>query len=43
MMQSNLIFSKEKPILFDEWQEMPLIWNAIRKQVDNGAERGSFT
>ena len=25
----------EKPILFDEWQDAPKIWGAIRKDVDD--------
>ena len=33
----------EKPILFDEWQEAPKIWGAIRKYCDdNPLDKGSF-
>lgn len=30
----DLIFSKEKPILFDEWQEAPYLWDEIKTQID---------
>lgn len=37
------IFSKEKPILFDEWQEAPYLWDEIRNQIDiNGGDGGQF-
>lgn len=39
----DLIFSKEKPILFDEWQEAPYLWDEIRNQIDiNGGEGRQF-
>ena len=31
----SLFFSNEKPILFDEWQDAPKIWGAIRKYCDD--------
>ena len=36
------LFAGEPPILFDEWQTEPSIWNRIRRQVDDRAERGQF-
>jgi len=39
----NLFFDYEKPILFDEWQDAPKIWGAIRKECDDHPEEvGSF-
>ncbi len=32
----------EKPILFDEWQDAPKIWGAIRKDVDDTGEVGQY-
>lgn len=29
-------------ILFDEWQRVPSVWDAVRRQVDAGAEPGRF-
>ena len=34
----KLFFSNEKPILFDEWQDAPKIWGAIRKDCDDRPE-----
>ena len=31
----TLFFNNEKPILFDEWQDAPKIWGAIRKDCDD--------
>jgi uncharacterized protein len=36
------LFSGEPPILFDEWQVEPEIWNRVRRQVDDHAEKGRF-
>lgn len=36
------LFSGETPILFDEWQEEPSIWNKIRRQVDDRGAPGQF-
>lgn len=39
----DAIFQKEKPILFDEWQLAPYLWDEIRGQVDiNGGDGGQF-
>ncbi len=32
----------EKPILFDEWQDAPKIWGAIRKDVDDKGLPGQY-
>ena len=34
----RLFFSNDKPILFDEWQDAPKIWGAIRKDCDDHPE-----
>ncbi|MBQ9001778.1 MAG: ATP-binding protein [Eggerthellaceae bacterium] len=32
----------DKPILFDEWQDAPKVWGAIRKDVDDTGEVGGY-
>lgn len=32
----------ETPILIDEWQRLPEIWDLVRRAVDDGAAPGSF-
>ena len=32
----------EKPILFDEWQDAPKIWGAIRKSIDDTGDVGMY-
>ena len=32
----------ERPILLDEWQRVPAIWDAVRRAVDAGAHAGTF-
>ena len=34
----GLFLSNDKPILFDEWQDAPKIWGAIRKDCDDHPE-----
>ena len=36
---SKLLLGK-KPILFDEWQDAPKIWGAIRKSIDDEQKNG---
>lgn len=36
------LFSYPTPILFDEWQEAPEIWNLVRRAVDDRAEKGLY-
>ena len=38
----DALFAQPTPILFDEWQVEPAIWNRVRRQVDDRAERGLF-
>lgn len=39
----SLFFRNEKPILFDEWQDAPKIWGAVRKDCDDHPETvGSY-
>jgi predicted AAA+ superfamily ATPase len=38
---SNLL-SGEKPILFDEWQKIPELWDYIRAEIDDTQSRGAF-
>lgn len=36
------ILSEPIPVLIDEWQLMPAIWDVVRRAVDDGAPSGSF-
>ena len=36
------LLSGEKPILFDEWQKLPDLWDYIRAEIDETGARGSF-
>ncbi len=38
----DLVLEGESPRLIDEWQEVPPIWDAVRHQVDQTAEKGKF-
>lgn len=39
----EVLFSRETPILFDEWQVAPNLWNLVRREVDDRSpERGQF-
>ncbi len=39
----SMLLKGEKPILFDEWQDAPKIWGAIRKDCDdNPDDVGSY-
>lgn len=39
----SLLLKREKPILFDEWQDAPKIWGAVRKDCDdNPGSTGSY-
>ncbi len=40
-MPSKLLIG-EKPRLFDEWQDAPKIWGAIRKSIDDEQENGLY-
>jgi len=41
-MSPALILDGEKPRLIDEWQEVPPIWDAVRYQVDQSAQKGQY-
>jgi hypothetical protein len=32
----------ERPVLIDEWQRLPEVWDLVRRAVDDGAQPGSF-
>ena len=36
------LFAGQTPILFDEWQLAPSVWNRVRRQVDDRHSRGDF-
>lgn len=39
----SLLLKGEKPILIDEWQDVPRIWDAVRTAIDrSGGEPGQF-
>lgn len=42
ILKQNDLLSLNTPILIDEWQYVPQIWNFVRHDVDNGAPNGSF-
>lgn len=38
----NQILTGDRPVLIDEWQRVPAVWDAVRRAVDRGAAPGSF-
>jgi predicted AAA+ superfamily ATPase len=32
----------DRPVLIDEWQHLPTVWDLVRRAVDDGAAPGSF-
>ena len=38
----DALFNQPTPILFDEWQVAPDVWNRVRRQVDDRGERGLY-
>ncbi len=36
------LLSGEAPMLIDEWQEIPRLWDAVRHEVDRRGEEGQF-
>jgi predicted AAA+ superfamily ATPase len=40
--QPSRLLIGAKPRLFDEWQDAPKIWGAIRKSIDDEQENGSY-
>ncbi|MFI3172086.1 MAG: DUF4143 domain-containing protein [Eubacteriales bacterium] len=41
-MSPALVLEGENPRLIDEWQEVPMIWDAVRYTVDQTSEKGQF-
>lgn len=37
-----LVLSGDPPVLIDEWQREPAVWDAVRRAVDSGSEAGQF-
>jgi uncharacterized protein len=44
LLQANpeFILTAKRPVLIDEWQKAPFIWDVVRRAVDAGAKPGSF-
>lgn len=38
----QLAIEGRRPLLIDEWQRFPPVWDAVKRAVDDGAEPGSF-
>lgn len=38
----SLLLNGDKPRLIDEWQTAPVLWDAVRVDVDNTGERGQY-
>lgn len=38
----NVVLQGDSPRLLDEWQEVPLLWDAVRFAVDQSQEKGRF-
>ena len=38
----DMLISEQPPVLIDEWQRIPSIWDYIRRAVDDGAKPGTF-
>ncbi|MCW2956530.1 MAG: family ATPase [Thermoleophilia bacterium] len=36
------VLAGEPPVLLDEWQRLPEVWDAVRRAVDDGAPAGRF-
>lgn len=41
-MSPSIVLEGDAPRLIDEWQEVPALWDAVRYQVDQSAEKGRF-
>ncbi len=40
--EPDVFLAKKPPLLIDEWQEIPFIWDEIRTEVDKRGEFGQF-
>ena len=38
----DILSTEKAPILIDEWQRIPSVWDYVRRAVDDGAEPGAF-
>jgi predicted AAA+ superfamily ATPase len=38
----DILLNEKKPILLDEWQRIPAVWDFVRRAVDDGAGAGSY-
>ncbi len=38
----RVLLDAPAPVLFDEWQHVPAIWDAVRRRVDSGAAPGRY-
>lgn len=38
----SLLLAGDKPRLIDEWQEAPVLWDAVRVSVDSRQETGLY-
>ena len=38
----DILSTEAKPILIDEWQRIPAVWDHVRRAVDDGAKPGTF-
>jgi len=38
----DFLIAEPSPVLIDEWQRIPPVWDYIRRAVDDGAKPGSF-
>lgn len=36
------VLAEPPPVLVDEWQKLPMVWDRIRRLVDDGADPGRF-
>lgn len=39
---ASTLLAKEPPLLIDEWQEAPILWDAVRNEVDRRDSFGQF-
>jgi len=40
--QPEVLFTYPTPILFDEWQDAPALWNLVRRAVDDHTGKGLY-
>ncbi|MDR2108874.1 MAG: ATP-binding protein [Coriobacteriales bacterium] len=40
--QPGIVLEGDRPRLIDEWQEVPQVWNLVRKEVDSAQVPGQF-